>query len=150
MTYTFGSLTVNHASADCLHTDFEEGQILGLDGAPVRRQIDPVGQASGGLYFPALYAHRIITFQGKVLIQSAASEDRQAYVAAVNVVEAAARAALEAQLNSAGTLAWTPTGGSAHSISCYYGVPGGEFQTTGNMIDRSFTFQLFAPNPTIS
>jgi hypothetical protein len=148
--YSFAGLTINHASADCLHTDFEEGQILGLDGAPVRRQIDPRGQAEGGIAFPALLAHRIITFQGKVLIRSVETSSDAGYMAAVNAVEAAATSALEGVLNTPTTLSWTPTGGSAKSISCLYGVPGGEFQPTGNMLDRSFTFQLLATDPTIS
>lgn len=150
-TYTFGSLTVNPSSGDGLITDFEEGQILGLDGAPVRKQIDPQGQSDGGIVHPAFFGPRIITFQGKVAIVSVAEGAAAlTYAAAVNVVEAAAVAALEAQLNSASNLAWTPTGGAARSISCTYGTPGGELQFTGNMVDRRFQFSLVAASPTIS
>jgi hypothetical protein len=150
-TYTFGSLTVNPSSGDGLTTDFEEGQILGLDGAPVRKQIDPQGQSDGGIVHPAFFGARIIQFQGKVLITSVPEgAPALTYAAAVNVVEAAAVAALEAQLNSAATLAWTPTGGSGKSISCTYGTPGGEIQFSGNMVDRKFQFTLVAANPTIT
>lgn len=149
--YTFGSLTVNAASGDCLFTDFEEGEILGLDGAPVRKQIDPQGQQSGGIVHPAFFGARIIEFRGKVLIRSVPEgSSALTYAAAVNVVEAAATSALEAQLNSATNLAWTPTGGSGKTISCTYGVPGGHYQPTGNMVDRRFTFSLVAASPTIS
>lgn len=134
-----------------MFTDFEDGQILGLDGAPVRKQIDPQGQSSGGLVHPAFLGARIIQFQGKVLIRSVPEgASPLTYAAAVNAVEAAATAALEAQLNSATNLAWTPTGGSGKTISCTYGVPGGEFQPTGNMVDRRFQFSLVAASPTIS
>lgn len=149
--YTFGSLTVNHATNNCLTTDFEEGQILGLDGAPVRKQIDPQGQSEGGIVHPAFLGARIITFQGKVVIYSVSEGAPPTdYAAAVNAVEAAAVAALEAQLNSATNLSWTPTGGSAKTISCTYGTPGGEIQFTGNMVDRRFSFTLVAVDPTIS
>lgn len=150
--YSFGSLVVNPSSgADGLYTTFEDGQILGLDGAPVRKQIDPQGQSEGGIVHPAFLGARIISFQGKIAITSvpegAPLED---IAAAVNVVEQAATAALEAQLNSATNLSWTLTGGAAKSISCTYGIPGGEFQPSGNMIDRRFQFTLVAADPTIS
>ena len=148
--YTVNGLTINHASADTLLTDFEEGDIQGLDGAPIRRQLDPGGQTGGGIVFPALLGPRIITFKGKVSIVSQDGGDRLLYAAAVNAVEAAAVSALQGILNTTGTLSWTPNGGSAKSISVYYGVEGGEIQFTGNMLDKSFTFTLVAPNPTIS
>lgn len=148
--YTFGSLTVNAATGDTLHTDFEGGDIQGLDGAPIRKQIDPEGQSSGGIVHPAFFGPRIITFTGKILIRSQTSPGSTAYIGAVNAVIAAAKSALEAQLNSATTLSWTETGGSAHSISCTYGTEGGEFQTSGNMLEKSFSFTLVAANPTIS
>ena len=149
--YTFGSLTVNATSGDGLNTDFEQGQILGLDGAPIRKQIDPQGQSDGGIVHTAFYAARIITFQGRVLIRSVAEgAPANTYAAAVNAVEGAAVSALQAQLNSATNLAWTLTGGGSHSISCTYGTPGGEIQFTGNMVDRRFTFTLVAADPTIS
>lgn len=149
--YSFGGLTVNPSSGDGLTTDFDEGQILGLDGAPVRKQIDPQGVSDGGIVHPGFFGARIIQFQGKVAIVSVPeSAAPLTYAAAVNVVEQAAVAALEAQLNSATNLAWTPTGGSAKSISCTYGIPGGEIQFTGNMVDRRFSFTLVAADPTIS
>jgi hypothetical protein len=149
--YTIAGLTINASSGDCLLTDFDEGQIIGLDGAPVRKQIDPQGQSDGGIVFPAFYGPRIIQFQGKVLIRSVAEGALPTtYAAAVNVVEAATVSALQGILNGGGTLAWTPNGGSAHSISVSYGIPGGEIQFTGNMVDRRFQFSLVAANPTIS
>lgn len=148
--YTVAGITINAATGDCLHTDFEEGEILGLDGAPIRRQIDPQGQSSGGLQHPAHFGPRIITFKGKVLVRSVDGSDRDAFAAAVYAVEAAAITALEGFLNSDTTLAWTPGSASARSISVRYGTEGGEFQTTGNMIDRRFQFSLYADNPTIS
>jgi hypothetical protein len=148
--YTFGSLTVNATSGDTLHTDFEGGDIQGLDGAPIRKQIDPQGQSDGGIVHAAFFGPRVITFTGKVLIRSVADISDSAYIAAVNAVISNAKSALEAQLNSAATLSWTETGGGAHSISCTYGTEGGEFQTSGNMLEKSFSFTLVAADPTIS
>ncbi len=85
-----------------------------------------------------------------MLIRSVDSGNSAAFAAAVNAVDQAAVAALEGVLNTPTALSWTLTGGGAHSISCLYGVPGGEYQTGGNMVDHSFTFQLLATDPTIS
>lgn len=148
--YTIAGITINATTGDCLFTDFESGSILGLDGAPIRSQIDPQGQSNGGIVHPKFFGARIITFNGKVLIRSVDLGNRETYAAAVNVVEAAAVSALEGILNSASTLAWTPNGGAARSISVTYGTDGGEIQFTGNMIDRQFTFTLVAADPTIS
>lgn len=148
--YSLAGITINATSGDCLFTDFEEGEIAGLDGAPIRRQIDPQGQSDGGLQHPAFLGPRVITFSGKVLIRSQDGGNKEDYAAAVNVVENAAIAAFEGILNADSTLSWTETGGGAHSISVRYGVEGGELQFSGNMIDRSFTFSLYAANPTIA
>ena len=148
--YTFGSLTVNPSSgANGLYTDFAEGGISGLDGAPIRKQVQDKGITEGATVFPAFFGARIIQFSGMVVITTTGL-DETAYAAAVNVVEAAAVSALEAQLNSATNLAWTPTGGSGKTISCTYGVPGGEIQFSGNMASRKFQFSLIAADPTIS
>lgn len=149
-TYTLGSLTINNSSGNTLFLDFDEGQISGLDGAPIRRQIDPQGQSDGGIVHTALYGARIITFSGTILIRTADLTNKEDYVAAVNAVESAAISALESIRNSATTLSWTPTGGSGKSISVKYGVEGGEISFFGNMLDKRFSFSLVAENPTIS
>lgn len=85
-----------------------------------------------------------------MLVRSVDISDRTGFVGAVNAVIANAKSVLEGILNSATTLSWTETGGSAHSISVTYGVEGGEFQTTGNMLEKKFQFSLVAASPTIS
>ena len=138
----------SNEALNTLMTDYEDGEILGLDGAPIRRQIDPQGQSDGGIFFNAFFGPRIITFTGKVAIVTTA--DPLALWAAINTLESATISALESQRNSAANLTWTPTGGSGKTLSCYYGVPGGEIQFSGNLNDRKFTFQLVAYNPTIT
>jgi len=148
--YTVGSLTINNSTGNTLFLDFDEGEVAGLDGAPIRRQIDPQGQSDGGIVHNAFYGPRIITFSGAVLIRTVGIEDRTGWAAAVNAVESASVSALQAILNSPTNLAWTPTGGSGKTISVEYGTEGGEIQFFGNMLDKRFTFSLVAANPTIS
>ncbi len=152
--YSFSSVVINNSSAtaNSLITDFDGGQIVGLDGAPIRRQIDPQGQSDGGIVFNAFFGARVVTFTGQVLIVTVADPggDPLGMWAAINTLEAATISALEAVRNSATNLTWTPTGGSGKTLSCKYGVSGGEIQFSGNLHDRQFTFQLVAENPTIS
>lgn len=152
--YSYSSVRINNSSAtaNSLITDLDGGDILGLDGAPIRRQIDPQGQSDGGIEFTSLYGPRIVTFTGAVVIVTVADPGGNplAVWAALNTLEAATISALEAQRNSASNLTWTPTGGSGKTLSCYYGVPGGEIQFSGNLRQRKFTFQLVAFNPTIT
>jgi hypothetical protein len=133
-------------------TSFENGEITGLDGAPVRSQVDPRGQINGGIVHPKFLGARIITFSGEVHIQSVTDAFTSAYVAAINTLEATVVSALEGILNSSSSLSWTPTGLSARSISVTYGVPGQEIQFSGPMLpgERKFTFGLVAANPAIS
>jgi hypothetical protein len=71
-------------------------------------------------------------------------------MAALNTVESAVVAALEAVLNTETALAWTPEGLAAHSINASYGNDGGEVNFSGLMVDKRFTFTLVAENPDIS
>jgi len=152
--YTFSSVKINNSSdtANSLITDFEGGEILGLDGAPIRRQIDPQGQSDGGIVHNAFLGARIVTFTGLVAIVSVVDPggNPTAVWTAINTLEAATISALEAVRNTPTNLTWTPTGGSGKTLSCQYGVPGGEIQFTGNLRERKFTFQLVAANPTIT
>lgn len=152
--YTFAGVTINHAgeTTDTLLID-EDGEIVGLDGAPIRAEIDDQGVSHGGIVFEKFFGARIIRFTGLVDIRSADPvNERTAYITAMNVYEAAVIAAFEGALNMASALAWTPTGGSARSISCTYGNQGGEIQFSGPMLpdERRFQFTLVAADPTIS
>lgn len=151
--YTYSSVVVNNTTpgADRLMIG-DSGEIVGLDGRPIRSEIDDQGQSDGGIVHPKFYAARIIVFSGEIHIQTVEFEDTTAYISAINTLEAAVVAALEAQLNSEANLTWTPTGGSAKSIACTYGINGGEVQFSGAMLpgERRFTFSLVADEPAIS
>lgn len=146
-------MKVNDTTADADRLMIgDDGQIVGLDGRPIRAEIDDQGQSDGGIVHPKFWAARIIVFSGEIHIQTVEFEDTVAYITAINVLEAAVISALEAQLNSASALTWTPTGGSGKTISCTYGTGGGEIQFSGAMLpgERKFTFTLVAADPTIT
>jgi hypothetical protein len=152
--YTIAGIKINNTTvgADRLLTSQDSGQILGLDGAPVRSQVDLLGQTNGGIVHPKFLGPRIITFAGEVHIQTVTDAASTAFAAAINTLEAAVISALEGILNTPSTLSWTPTGLGARSISVSYGVPGQEIQFQGPMLpgERTFSFSLVAELPTIS
>lgn len=154
-TYTFAGVTVNGAEdTDTLVFTDESGDgVQGLDGAPIRRQVDDVAADDGGIDQGGLWGARIIPFKGHVHIGTEPAQSSivtAAYLTKSNVLQAAVIAALEAVLNTPSTLAWTPLGLTARSISCVYGMPGGEIQFTGPAYKRAFAFTLLAENPTIT
>lgn len=140
--YTVAGLTINAATGDTLGV--AEDGITGLDGRPIRRQIDPRGQADGGILHTARFGPRIIRFKTIVQIRSVPVKANDAYFAAINAVETAVIAALEAVLNSDTTLAWTPTGQSAQSLTVRYGVAGEEVRFPGTMMSKTCLFALVA------
>lgn len=161
-TYTFGGVTINGAAnTDTLITPSYDN-IQGLDGAPVRRQIDPVAQNDGDLNLQGEFlAGRVITFSGIIHIgtmpqgEGAITLDAATmaeFLDRVVTLQKAVVAACEAQLSSATNLAWTDSTGAARSISCFYGLPG-QFIQFGGSSPAEPTFQnltLWAPSPTIT
>ena len=152
--YSIAGITINNpsAGADRLMTSFENGAITGLDGAPIRSQVDPKGQTHGGIVHNKFFAARVITFAGEVHIQSVSDAQTAAYLTAINSLEAGVVSALEGILNTPSTLSWTPTGLGTRAISVTYGVPGQEVQFEGPMLpgERTFAFSLIAATPSIS
>jgi len=155
-TYTYAAVTINgDPDTDTLViSDDASDEITGLDGAPVRRQVDPLAGQNGGDSQPARLGHRVIGFKGRVHIGTQPDKDPNRDPAGYNTklvtLQKAIVAALEAQLNSATTLAWTDATGDSRSISAMYGVPGGEIVFGGTRDDPTFQFSLVAENPTIA
>lgn len=148
--YAFAGVILNDPTADVDRLVLGEDGVVGLDGAPIRSEIDDQGQSDGGIVHPKFFGPRIITFKGFCNIQSVPLERGTAYDTALNNLEAAVIAALEGVLNTPTTLSWTPTGGSGKSISCTYGNTGGEIQFGGSHMEKTFQFNLVAADPTIS
>lgn len=131
--------------------------IKGLHGRPIRSTIIPRGATNGGRKLTSRFGPRLITVTGYVHIVKAVGVDGDGidphadmtdYLTRVNAVLNAWEAALEGALNSAFTLAWTPTGQSGRTLSCTYGYDGGEFEMTSEgedaMIYPAVTFGLVA------
>lgn len=148
--YSFAGITLNNPADGVDHLMLGENGVVGLDGAPIRAEIDDQGQSNGGIVHPKLFAARIITFTGFCNIQSVVVERSTAYATALNALEAGVTSALEAVLNTPSALTWTPTGGSPKSISCTYGNTGGHIQFGGSHMEKTFEFTLVAADPTIS
>ena len=110
----------------------------------------PKGQTDGGIVHTKHFGPRVIVFKGRLVVREDIDPGSVDWREAVNDLEAATISALEAKLNTADTLSWTPQGSTAHSISCTYGVEGGEVSFGGNMLERTFTFTLVAADPTIT
>lgn len=149
--YSFAGITINNPAAGSDHLMLGENGVTGLDGAPLRVEIDDEGQGDGGIvHLPKFKAARIVTFTGFCQIRSVPVGMTTAYFTALNTLEAAVVSALEGVTNSPTSLAWTPTGLSARSLTATYGTQGGEIQFGGEMLEKTFTFTLVAANPTIS
>lgn len=148
--YPFPSFTINDDSDGVDRLVLDESGIVGLDGGPIRRQVDPKGLTDGGLVHPAWFGPRIVTWKGKVHIQSVDWELNDAYLTAANTLMATVVSALEGIRNSNHTLQWTPTGLTQHSLGLKYGMPGGEIQFGGVMLELTWTFQTVSEDPTIS
>lgn len=147
--YPFPGFTINDATPeiDCLVLG--DNGVIGLDGGPIRRQVDPKGQADGGLLHPARFAARVVRWSGKVLVQSVTWQLDDDYLAAVNTLMQTVTQSLEGIMNSDYTLPWTPTGLSAHTLVLQYGMPGEEIQFGGTMLDLTWKFTTISADPTI-
>lgn len=164
-TYTYSTVVQNPdpATVDAGDVILIVKTITGLDGAPIRASADNKGLTDGtNLYLGTsprrrFYAGRVVTFAGEVvyvktpggsldLVNFADAAVRTAF----NTLEAAVVAALQAQLNTATALTWTPEGLTAHSLSCAYGNPGGEIQFAGDLPNRTYQFTLVSESAAIT
>jgi len=139
--YSVGSsLKVNSGGTSGTVTTIRATNITGLDGRPIRATILPNGAADGGDKLTSRFGPRLIRFEGEVWVylsndlltpaDAVKNGNISGYLGAVNTLVAAWVSGLEAALNSTFTLAWTPTGLGAASLTCTYGYEGAEFQST--------------------
>lgn len=128
-------LFLNQGGLSGTTTTIRPTSITGLDGRPIRSTIIPLTGTAGGDKLTAQFGPRLIQVQGEIIAFSAGEmitpvESVTTYLTAVNALVAAWITGLEAVLNSTFTLSWTPTGGSAQSLTVSYGYEGAEFQST--------------------
>jgi hypothetical protein len=134
------SLKLNQGGMSGTTTTIRTTAITGLDGRPVRATILPNGAADGGDKLTARFGPRLIRVQGEVWVYTAGGDlltpadavmvgAMTAYLTAVNTLVDTWVSGLEAAINTTFTLAWTPTGLGADSLTCSYGFEGTEFQS---------------------
>lgn len=110
--------------------------ITGLDQRPIRAPVDDRPQTDGGLVHNFHYGPRHLTVEGVVYVTSSGTE--AGVVTARNTMESTLIAALGSCLRADATLGWTPTGGSAQSLTVRCDIP---VQFTGGYF-KAFIFGL--------
>jgi hypothetical protein len=115
-------------------------EITGLDMAPVRAPIDNSPQTDGGIVHDFFYGPRHVVFRGLLVPGTNTPTNR-------NTMENNLISALESILRADGTLSWTPTGGSARSLTVRCDVPA-QFSGGLSLSPREFIFGMIAADPT--
>ena len=121
--------------------------IQGLDGPPLRTPIDNRPQTDGGLVHPFFKGPRSIVFEGVLVTESAGwPSEGDACITVQNEMEEDLVDALESIIAADGTLAWTPLGLSARSLTVRHSQML-EFMAIENYVLKQFVFGLVAANP---
>jgi hypothetical protein len=131
-------ITFNAGSGDEYFLDPQ--MCSGLDGAPVRTTIDDAPQTPGGIVFPAVKGPRHVVLGGILLNRTGTAASR-------NTMEDNLVAALDAIAGADGTLAGTPSGGSARSLTVRLEIPVAFPAWTGFPFHKQFVFGLVAADP---
>lgn len=135
-----GTINFNDGSAD----QFYITEIQGLGSAPIRTPIDNRPLADGGLVHDFWKGPRHVLIEGVFFITSVPQGQRCQEIR--NEMEEDLRVALESLLQDDGTLAWTPVGQAARSLTVRHEVPL-ECPHQENYLLRAFNFGLIAANP---
>ncbi len=143
-TITFNGGTLGGGSIDDLYWI---ATINGLDGPTIRAPIDDVPFGDGGIVHKFWKGPRHPILEGSLVVQSVPFGNSQCQEI-LNGMEDDLNAALDSILQTAGTLAWTPAGGSPHSLAVFYEVSL-DIQPTENYALRSFTFGLVSESADI-
>lgn len=139
-----GTISFNNGDLKTLDDLYWISEIEGLDGAPIRSQVDSAPQADGGIVHTAWKAARQVTMQGAIIVQSIPFG--AACLPVRNEMEDDLRVALESIIRADGTLAWTPNGGSAQSLTVRHNIQL-NYTPQENYVIMGFVFGLVAANP---
>lgn len=121
--------------------------IQGLDGAPLRTPQDNVPYGDGGIVHNFWKGPRHVVMEGVLVTESAGWPSHGELCRIVqNEMEDDLITALESIIRADGTLAWTPAGQSARSLTVRNDVPC-EFTAIENFVLKQFTFGLVAADP---
>lgn len=139
-----GTIAFNDGDLKTLDDLYWISEIEGLDGAPIRSQVDNAPQAHGGIVHTAWKGPRQITMQGAIIVQSIPFG--AACLPVRNEMEEDLRVALESIIQADGTLAWTPSGGSASSLTVRHNIQL-DYSPQENYVIMGFVFGLIAADP---
>jgi hypothetical protein len=115
--------------------------INGLDGPAIRAPVDLVPFGDGGIVHTFRKGPRRVTFDGWLMIESSTSQaDCQELR---NDLAFELQSALESIIDATGTLAWTPAGQAAQSLTVYNEIPVTFPYTDGYMV-QTFSFGLIS------
>lgn len=141
-TITFNDGDLGRGSEDDLYWISD---IDGLDGAPIRAQVDNAPQTDGGIVHSFYKGARHVNMQGNIIIQSVPLG--AACQSVRNDLEDALRLALASIIREDGLLSWVPTGSiSTHTLTVRNDVPV-DFSPADGYLTTTFTFGLVAANP---
>lgn len=113
-----GTITFNDGEVGDGTDKFWIQAIQGLDGPAIRAPVDPVPFGDGGLVHVFWKGPRRVTIDGVLLIESPVDcQERR------NVLSQALMDALDSIIQATGSLAWTPVGLSALSLSVTNEIP---------------------------
>lgn len=151
-TYTYttsgGTIVFNQGDLGDGTDKFWLQGISGLDGIGVRAPVDNRPQTDGYLLHNFFKTGREPVLEGVLIIESVAIDGPECQTA-LNVMEAALRAAVDSNVSASATLAWQPTGQSAASLTVYYNAqPRLDIAPIENYHLRSFVFGLVSASAT--
>lgn len=140
MTTPGGTVLFNDGSVD----EFFIQSIRGLESAEIRAPVDNRPQTDGAIIHDFFFGKQSVTIDGFYFIRSTRVQNE--ILALRNSMQAALRTALNSILRVDGTLAWTPYGQSAESLTVRYEVPL-QPDHVDNYLNRTFSFGLVAGVP---
>lgn len=139
-----GTVIFNDGDLNTLDDLYWITEIQGLDGVVIRAPVDNAPQAHGGILHDFWKGPRHFTMQGVILVQSVPLGG--ACLDVRNTMEEALRVALESTLQADGTLAWTPTGEAARTLTVRNEIAL-EYTPQENYAVMGFTFGLISADP---
>jgi hypothetical protein len=112
-----GTITFNDGVLGDMVDKYWLTSIQGLDGPAIRAPVDLVPFGDGGIVHTFRKGPRRVTFDGMLLIESSFAQALCQEIR--NDLAFALQAALASIITTAGTLAWTPVGQAAKSLSVF-------------------------------
>lgn len=145
-TYTLttpgGTITMNNGDLGDGTDKYWVHDVFGLDAPNVRAPVDKVPFGDGSIIHTFWKEGRTPRLEGVLIVESVAPWGESCQDA-LNALEDAFRIAVESIIQADGTLAWTPAGLGARSLTVRYPAsPALEFHPISNFASRSWALSL--------